>query len=479
MNLSSVASIAKNIKEKKISVSEVINFYFERIKKHNPELNAFLALNKEAVKKIDSFKPEGMLAGVPLGIKDLFCTEGLATTAGSRILENYIPPYSATVVSRLQKQGAFVLGKCNQDEFAMGSTGEHSAFGPSKNPWDLKYAPGGSSSGSASAVAANLCAAALGTDTGGSIRLPSHYCNLVGIKPTYGRVSRYGMIAYASSFDQAGPITKTVADGALILDAMSGHDENDSTTASLPPTQLYNNLNSQVKNLKVAYFDCEDLKEHNIDPDILFSQKKSIEVLKQRGCQLQAIKWPFLDYGTSVYYLISTSEASSNLSRYDGVRYGFRSQKPVDKLADFYSQTRSEAFGKEVQKRILMGTFCLSSGYYQAYFQKACQVRRLIQQEFDEIFKKYDAILCPVSINTAPQLNKVSSDLDSYLNDRFTVFANLTGLPALSMPVHFSKDDKPIGAQLIGPAFKEQNILNLALALEEDLQLYKKRPYGF
>lgn len=479
MNLSSVSSIAKNVRERKISVKEVFNFYLKRIEKHDSIINSFLRLNNKLLKQLDTLKPEGKLAGVPLGIKDMFCTQGLKTTAGSRILENYIPPYSATVVSRLEGQGALVLGKCNNDEFAMGSTGKNSAFGITKNPWNIEHVPGGSSSGSASAVAAEFCPASLGTDTGGSIRLPAHYCNLVGIKPTYGRVSRYGMISYASSLDQAGPLTHTVEDGALILDAITGYDSNDSTTANLKPTQFYENLNSNIKGMKLAYFDLDGFKNINIHPDIIESQNKVMKILKDRGCSLKKEKWPFLDHGTSVYYLISTAEASSNLSRYDGIRYGFKTKQTVKNLAEFYSKTRGEAFGEEVKKRIFMGTFCLSAGYYNDYFQKACQVRRLIQKEFEEIFKNYDAVLCPVSTSIAPKINESSSTLESYLNDRFTVFANLAGLPALSLPVHFSKQGMPIGAQLIGPAFKEQNILNLAQAVEQELQLYKEKPNGF
>ncbi len=477
MNLLTLSGIVKAIKEKKVSCKEVIDFYLKQIDKHNPNLNAFLRLNERGLKNLDSLKLKGPLAGVPLGVKDMFCTKGLKTTAASKMLENYKSPYSATVIERLEQAGAFILGKCNNDEFAMGSTGENSYFGVTKNPWDPSCVAGGSSSGSASAVAAHLCPGSLGTDTGGSIRLPAHYCNLVGIKPTYGRVSRYGIVAYASSLDQAGPLTHNVEDGALILDAITGYDPKDSTTADMAPTQFHKHLNSQIKGMKVAYFKISE-RDQNIDLDIIESQEKVLKVLKSRGCKLIEKKWPFLDYGVSVYYLISTSEASSNLARYDGVRYGFRSKKSPKDLQDFYGSNRSEGFGLEVKRRILMGTFCLSSGYYDEYFHKACQVRHLIQKDFEEIFKTCDAILCPVSATTAPKIKEDLSILKNYLNDQFTVFANLTGLPALSLPVHFSKQKLPIGAQLIGPAFKEQNILNIALSLEEEFQLYKERPNG-
>ena len=476
MNLFTISDFAKALKEKKISVKEVIDLHLERIEKHNPDLQAFLRLNEEGLKNIANFVPKGPLAGIPLGIKDMFCTKGLKTTAASKMLENYTPAYSATVVERLQEAGCFVLGKCNNDEFAMGSTGKNSSFGATKNPWNRLHVSGGSSSGSASAVAARLCPASLGTDTGGSIRLPAHYCNLVGIKPTYGRVSRYGIIAYASSLDQAGPLTHTVEDGALILDTITGSDSKDLTTANLPPTKLHQQLNPQIKGKKVCYFNMENQEE--VDPEIRESQKQVLKVLKSKGCHLIEKKWPFLDYGVPVYYLISTSEASSNLSRYDGVRYGLRSQKSPKSLEDFYGFNRKEGFGLEVQRRILMGTFSLSSGYYDKYFYKACQVRQLIKTSFEDIFKECDAILSPVSSTTAPRIKEEVGVLKNYLNDQFTVFANLTGLPALTLPVAFSKNKLPIGAQLIGPAFKEQNILDIALSLEKEFQLYKERPNG-
>ena len=478
MDFFSLSEIQKNLKKKTISSKELFDFYLKKIKKHNKELNAFLNLNEQAFESKNLENREGPLKGIPLGIKDIFCTKGLKTTAGSRGLENYTSPYTATAVERLEKAGAIVIGKCNNDEFAMGSTGENSYFGPVKNPWNTEYSSGGSSSGSASAVAAGLCPASLGTDTGGSVRLPAHYCHLVGIKPTYGRVSRYGMIAYASSLDQAGTLTKTVEDGALLLDIMSGFDPLDSTTAKSPPPFFQKNLNSNIKNKKVIYFDLSAF-EDSIDSSILASQKESLKLLKDRGCQLIERKWPFLEHGVSVYYLISTAEASSNLARYDGVRYGRQSQKEIKNLQEFYAFNRSEAFGPEVRRRIIMGTFCLSTGYYEEYFHKACQVRHLIKQSFDEIFSACDVILSPVASSPAPKLGAKKDSLQIYLNDQFTVFANLIGAPALSLPVSFSKENLPLGLQLMGRAFGEQDIFNVALALEEDLQIYKKRPNGF
>ena len=458
-----VSEIVTKIKKKEFSPQEITQFYLNRIEKQNASLNAFIAINENILDETKNLKREGPLYGVPLGIKDMFCTKGLATTASSKMLKNFVPPYSATVVERLQKAGALVLGKCNNDEFAMGSTCETSYFGSSKNPWNTEYSPGGSSGGSASAVASGLCPASLGTDTGGSIRLPAHFCNLVGIKPTYGRVSRYGIIAYGSSLDQAGPLTKTVPDSALILDAISGWDAKDSTTASLKPSQFYKNLNSKIKSMKVAWFPLEKLQiptdSLKIHSEVKEAQKKTLKALKARGCQLVEKTWPFFQHSVSVYYLISTSEASSNLARYDGIRYGFKTTKQPKTLRELYELNRTEGFGQEVQRRILMGTFCLSEGYYEAYFQKACQVRQLIKQEFEEIFKSCDIILAPVTFSSAFKLGEQIKPLEKYLNDQFTVTANLIGCPALSMPVHFSKKNLPVGVQLLGPPFGEQKIL--------------------
>ena len=473
----SLVEIQRALRAKKFSPHELFNFYWDKIQKQNKELNAFLSLNKKAPQNI-KFDSSAPLSGIPLGIKDMFCTKGLKTTAGSRALESYIPPYTATAVKRLEKAGAIVIGKCNNDEFAMGSTGENSYFGLVKNPWNKNHVAGGSSSGSASAVAGGLCPASLGTDTGGSVRLPAHYCHLVGLKPTYGRVSRYGMIAYASSLDQAGTFTKRVEDGALLLDIMSGFDPLDSTTVKVPHPFFQKNLNSQIKDKKVLYFDLDSFKA-DLDPAVLSAYNQCLKLLKNRGCKLVEKKWPFLQDGLSVYYLISTAEASSNLARYDGVRYGHRSKKQAKNIQEFFALNRFESFGPEVRRRIFMGTFCLSSGYYEEYFHKACQVRHLIQKAFQEMFCEGDVLLLPVAHSPAPPLGLKKSPLQVYLNDRFTVFANLIAGPALSLPVGFSKEGLPVGMQLMGRAFAEQEILNVALAIEEDLQIYKKRPpYG-
>ena len=474
MDFFSLTEIQKNLKQKKITPKEVLNFYLEKIEKHNESLNAFITINEKALNNNQT----GALTGAPIGIKDLFCTQGLKTTAGSKALKNYVPPYTATAVKKLEKEGALIIGKCNNDEFAMGSTGENSHFGPVKNPWSLKHCAGGSSSGSASAVAGGLCPASLGTDTGGSIRLPAHYCHLVGLKPTYGRVSRYGMIAYASSLDQAGLLTHTVEDSALLLDIISGFDPLDSTSAQQTPSHFQKQLNSNIKNKKIIFFDLEDLKDQ-IQPEVWQAFQDCLKLLKEKGCHLIEKKWPFLNYGLSAYYLISTSEASSNLSRYDGVRYGHQSCQNSKRIQDFYAHNRTEALGIEVRRRILMGTFCLSAGYYEEYFHKACQARTLIKQAFDDLFSSCDAIVSPVATATAPLLNSEVDPLQTYLNDKFTVFANLIGSPALSCPFSFSKENLPIGIQLMGPAFAEQKILDIAFALEKDLQIFNKSPHGY
>ena len=505
-----VAQTAKNIREGRVSAREVADFYFKRAEKFNSRLNAFITLNENLLDEADG-APDGPLKGVPLGIKDMFCTEGLRTTAASRMLENFIPPYSATVVERLKKAGALVLGKCNHDEFAMGSTGDTSFFGVSKNPWNTEHTAGGSSGGSASAVAGRLCPGAFGTDTGGSVRQPAHFCHLVGVKPSYGRVSRYGMIAYGSSLDQAGTLTRTVEDGALLLDAVVGPDPKDSTTADIPPPFFHRNLDSRIKSLTVGFFPWEEfLKEGPLRPSALKAVQTALNILRDRGCRLKECRWPLFGDSLSAYYLISTSEASGNLARYDGVRYGFRSSDSPADLKEFYGLNRGQGFGSEVKQRILMGTFCLSSGYYNAYYQKAAKARSLIKKGFEGIFKECDVVLCPVSSTAAFPIRQKEKPLKTYLNDIFTVSANLAGIPALSLPVHFTKKEEeflpngskelsqaekqnknpssikeykrgllPAGVQLMGPAFGEQKLLNTALALEEDLNVCGQRPDDF
>ena len=473
----SLSQIVSHIKRKKFSAKELVQFYLNKTEKLNPKLHAFITINKNILKEAETPK-EGRLQGVPIGIKDMFCTQGMRTTAGSRMLENFTPAYSATVVERLKQEGALILGKCNQDEFAMGSRGEHSYFGVAKNPWNIKCTAGGSSGGSASAVAGGLCPASFGTDTGGSVRQPAHFCSLVGFKPSYGRISRYGIIAFASSLDQASCFTNNIEDACLLTDVVTGRDSQDLTTSDRDPTEFHKNLNPQIKSYNIGYFPLEEYEKLNIklDDSIKQAQTLTLDILKKRGCTLKPCSWPYIEHALSAYYLISTSEASSNLSRYDGIRYGFRSPDKSSSLKEFYSLNRGQGFGKEVKQRILTGTFCLSSGYYEAYYQKASQVRRLISDGFKNIFKNVDAVVCPVAAKTAYPLHQETSSLKTYQDDIFTVFANLAGLPALSLPCTFSKDNMPVGIQLMGQQFEEQTILNIAQALEDDLNISRKKP---
>lgn len=473
---------------KKISAVEVTKFFLSRTEKLNPKLNAFIKMNDKAIqeaeaidKKIASGETVGPLAGVAFGIKDMLCTKGLRTTAASKMLENFIPPYDATVVSRLRNAGVVVLGKLNQDEFAMGSSNETSYFGKCKNPWNEDYVPGGSSGGSAAAQAARLAMGTIGTDTGGSIRQPASFTGIVGIKPTYGRVSRYGIVAFASSLDQAGPMVSSVADAALTLEVICGHDHLDSTTSSKSVPEFSKNLTANVKGMKIGL-----LKEYQtgaLHPDVEKTFKASIEAYKKMGVEFVDVSVPLTEFAVPMYYLISASEASSNLARYDGVKYGFRADfKDLSSMSldDFYSETRGQGFGTEVKRRIMLGTYCLSSGYYDAYYNKACQVRRMLRDQYLEAFKQCDAILSPVTTSPAFKLNERSKDtLAMYLNDIFTTSTNLAGLPGLSVPFGFSNEGLPIGAQLTGSHFEEQKILNLAYALESVAHVKGKTPHVF
>ncbi|HEU4505532.1 MAG TPA: Asp-tRNA(Asn)/Glu-tRNA(Gln) amidotransferase subunit GatA, partial [Nitrospira sp.] len=415
------------------------------------------------------------LTGMPLAIKDNLCTEGVTTTCASRTLQHFIPPYDATVIAKLRAQDYILLGKTNLDEFAMGSSTEHSAFGPSRNPWNLHCVPGGSSGGSAAAVAADECAAALGSDTGGSIRQPAAFCGVVGLKPTYGRVSRYGLVAFASSLDQVGPITKDVADAALLLGAIAGHDPMDSTSADLPVPDYTKALKKKdLKKLTVgvpAEFFAEGL-----DPEVEQAVRAAIEELKNLGGTIKEIHLPRTDAAVAVYYVIATAEASSNLARYDGVKFGLRAKETKD-LLDLYTKTRQEGFGPEVKRRIMLGTYALSSGYYDAYYGKAQAVRTLICQDFRTAFNEVDLIVTPVTPTPAFRLGEKSEDpLQMYLSDIYTISINLAGVPAISVPCGFSKAGLPIGMQLIGRAFEEETLLRAAHAYEQSTQWHLKKP---
>jgi aspartyl-tRNA(Asn)/glutamyl-tRNA(Gln) amidotransferase subunit A len=466
-----------------VTAKEIARAYFLRIGQVEPKVKAYVTTRKEqamidAAALDDSLKgwrKTQPMMGMPLAIKDNLCTEGVTTTCSSRMLQNFVPPYDATVIAKLRAQGYLLLGKTNLDEFAMGSSTENSAFGPSRNPWNLQCVPGGSSGGSAAAVAADECAAALGSDTGGSIRQPAAFCGVVGLKPTYGRVSRYGLIAFASSLDQIGPITKDVADAAFLLSVIAGHDPMDSTSADVPVPDYMKALKKKdLKKLKVgipAEFFAEGL-----DPEVEQAVRAAIEELKSLGGEIKEIQLPRTDAAVAVYYVIATAEASSNLARFDGVKFGLRSKDTKD-LLDLYTKTRQEGFGPEVKRRIMLGTYALSSGYYDAYYGKAQAVRTLIRQDFDAAFKEVDLIVTPVTPTPAFKLGEKSEDpLQMYLSDIFTISVNLAGLPAIALPCGFSKAGLPIGLQLIGRAFQEDTLLRAAYAYEQSTQWRAKKP---
>lgn len=480
-------AIASSVRGGQASAKEVTEFFLKRIKDLDPRLNSFITVSPAALtdsewldKNWKSSKDELPLLGVPFALKDMYCTKGLRTTAGSKMLENFIPPYDATVVKKLKNAGAIILGKLNQDEFAMGSSNETSFFGKVKNPWNLDCVPGGSSGGSAAAMAARLVAGTLGTDTGGSIRQPSSFCNLVGVKPTYGRISRYGIIAYASSLDQAGPMVSCVRDAALTLEVLCGRDPFDNTTSDKVAPAFSKNLNLSMKGVRVGLVK-EYLNAGGLDPEVQASWQNCIASLKSLGAEFIEVSIPLTQYAVPIYYLVAASEASSNLARYDGVKYGYRAEFPnlssVD-MEEFYGRTRAEGFGTEVKRRIMLGTYCLSSGYYDAYYNKACQVRRLLRDQFVETFKKCDVLLSPVTTSPAFKIgSRIADPLTMYLNDIFTVSTNLSGLPGMSVPFSFNKLGLPIGMQLTANQFEEQTMLNVASAIEESAGVAWKVPH--
>ena len=483
---SSIVAIRDAVRAKKVSAVEVTRHFMGRVSNLDRQLNSFINLNSRAEteaaaldQRIAKGENPGLLAGVPIAVKDLFCTEGLKTTAASKILENFTPPYSATAVAKLQSAGAIVLGKTNLDEFAMGSSNEASAFGVVHNPWNRERVSGGSSGGSAAAVAARLAPAALGTDTGGSIRQPASFCGVFGIKPTYGRVSRYGIIAYASSLDQAGPIAHSTEDCAILLETMSGHCRFDATTSKAGVPRWTADLSASLKGMRIGL--PKEYGAEGIDREVAHVTQLAVEAVKKAGAEIVDVSIPLVKYAVPVYYLIATSEASSNLARYDGVRYGHRadfSQTPAGDLEEFYSLTRAEGFGVEAKRRIMLGTYALSSGYYDAYYLKACQVRRLLRDQFVREFEKCDVMLSPVSTSPAFRIGaKIDDPMAMYLNDIFTTSTNLAGLPGMSVPAGFSADGLPIGVQLTAKHFDEQSLFNAALALERNLDLGERVPH--
>ena len=464
--------LGKKIKAGEITSLQATEAVIKQIKAVEEQVHSYVTLDEEGAMKrakevqaqIEAGTLTGPLAGVPAAIKDNMCTKGMRTTCSSKILENFVPTYTAEAVLNLEKAGAVILGKTNMDEFAMGSTTETSAYGVTRNPWNTEHVPGGSSGGSCAAVAANECFYALGSDTGGSIRQPSSFCGVTGIKPTYGTVSRYGLIAYGSSLDQIGPVAKDVSDCAAILEAISSHDLKDSTSMARTDCDFTSALKDDVKGMKIgipsSYFG------EGLDEEVKAAILKAADILKEKGAVVETFDLGLVDYAIPAYYVIASAEASSNLSRFDGVKYGYRT-KEYEGLHNMYKKTRSEGFGPEVKRRIMLGSFVLSSGYYDAYYLKALRTKALIKKEFDKAFAKYDLILAPASPDTAPLLGSSLSDpLKMYLGDIYTISVNLAGLPGMTVPCGMDSKGLPIGMQLIGDCFKEKNIIRAGYAFE-------------
>lgn len=478
----SVQSLQKKYIDKEISAVDCVKDVFQTIRDKDPHLKAFLTLNEAAALKeaerIDQKRAKGQslgkLAGVPIALKDNLMTIGMPTTCSSKILEGYMAPYNATVVEKLKAEDAIIIGKTNLDEFAMGSSTENSAFGASRNPWDITRAPGGSSGGSAVAVAGDEVVLGLGSDTGGSIRQPASFCGVVGMKPTYGRVSRYGLVAFASSLDQIGPFSKNVRDAALLLEVISGKDPMDATSVDKEPPLYTNAIEKGVKGVKIGV--PKEYFIEGVDPEVKKSIEDTIDVYEKLGAHMSEITLPHTEYCIAVYYIIATAEASSNLARYDGVEYGYRASGKLG-LKDMYKETRGQGFGPEVKRRILLGTYALSSGYYDAYYLKAQKARTLIKQDFDKAFEAVDLVLTPTSPTTAFRLGEKTDDpLNMYLSDVFTISANLAGLPGISLPCGFDKSGLPIGLQLLGRAFEESAVLEAAHAYEQATDHHKQKP---
>lgn len=474
-------SVSNALNEAKVSSVSLTQGYLENIKKHDDDIGSFLQIFYDDclrdAEASDNRRREGrplsLIDGMPIAIKDNIITKGFETTCASKILKGYIPPYNATVIEKLKSAGAVILGKLNMDEFAMGSSSEHSAFKPVKNPWDISRTPGGSSGGSAASVAAEFCAASLGSDTGGSIRQPAALCGVVGLKPTYGRVSRFGLVAFASSLDQIGPFAKTVTDCALVANIISGHDNNDSTSSPLPVEDYLSEIKKGVKDLKIGL-----PKEYfidGIDDETKTAIDKAVETYKGLGAKFIEISLPHTEYAVPTYYIISSAEASSNLARYDGIRYGMREK--ANDIENLYENTRSMGFGNEVILRIMLGTFVLSTGYYDAYYRKAQKVKALIASDFANAFERCDLILTPTSPTPAFKMGeRINDPIKMYLSDIFTIAANLASIPAISVPCGFTKDSLPIGMQLITKPFGERLLFRAAHAYEKEEPWWKMAP---
>jgi aspartyl/glutamyl-tRNA(asn/gln) amidotransferase, A subunit len=477
-----VSEIARKIKEKEITIKEVLDSVYNRIENVEEKVSAYVTLTKEQAynratklqERLDNGEDIGIMGGVPIAIKDNICTNGIKTTCSSKMLENFVPFYDATVIEKLENAGAIIIGKTNMDEFAMGSSTENSAIKKTKNPWDLERVPGGSSGGSAAAVACDIAPCALGTDTGGSIRQPASFCNVVGLKPTYGLVSRYGIVAYASSLDQVGPLTKSVEDAAVLLNVIAGKDEKDTTSADIPKKDYLKSIKDDIKGKKIGV--PTEFISDGINEDVKKAYEENLNTLKELGAEIIEIKLDYAKYSLPTYYIIATAEASSNLGRYDGIRYGHRA-KDFSSLDELYVKSRTEGFGDEVKRRIMLGTYVLSSGYYDAYYKRGQKVRTLIIDDFKKAFEKCDVIAIPTTPNTSFKFGeKTSNPLEMYLEDIYTVPVNIAGLPGISVPGGFDKNGMPIGMQFISKAFDEENLLQVAYTFEKNTGFNMKKP---
>jgi aspartyl-tRNA(Asn)/glutamyl-tRNA(Gln) amidotransferase subunit A len=481
--MASIRELHHQLMTKERSAVEIVQAALDRIQILEPKLHSFLSVTAERAieqarqvdAKIAAGETLGLLAGIPIGIKDNMCTQGVPTTCASQILKNFVPPYESTVTQKLAAANAVMVGKTNLDEFAMGSSTENSAFQVTANPWDLTRIPGGSSGGSAAAVAADECTIALGSDTGGSIRLPASFCGVVGMKPTYGLVSRYGLVAYASSLDQIGPFARSVEDAAILLNAIAGHDPKDSTSLKVEIPNYVENLKPELKpGLRVGVI--RETFGEGLEAIVEQTVRKAIEQLQSMGAEVEEISCPRFRYGLPTYYIIAPSEASANLARYDGVKYGLRTEA-TDSLMSMYTQTRAQGFGAEVKRRIMVGTYALSAGYYDAYYLKAQKVRTLIKQDFERAFEQVDVLVCPTAPNTAFKAGERTEDpLSMYLTDLMTIPVNLAGLPALSVPCGFDDQGLPIGLQLIGNVLQEELLLQVAYAYEQSTPWHERMP---
>jgi len=481
LTLLTIHELGARFRSGESSSAEAAQAYLERIEALDPQVRAFLTVTRDqaltqaaaADVRLKARKPLGPLDGIPIALKDVLCTRGIRTTCGSKILERFVPPYDATVVERLRGAGAVLLGKLNMDEFAMGSSTENSGYFATRNPWDLGRVPGGSSGGSAAAVSADMATATLGTDTGGSIRQPAAFCGTVGLKPTYGRVSRYGLVAFASSLDQIGPFAKDVEDAAHMLRVIAGHDPMDSTSVDAAVPDYAAELGTGVAGLKLGipaeYF------IDGMDPEVEAAVRDAVKTLEKLGARAEPVSLPHTEYGLAAYYLIAPAECSSNLARYDGVKYGLRAPKARD-IVDMYSKTRAQGFGREVKRRIMLGTYALSAGYHDAYYGKAQRVRTLVRRDFQQAFERVDLIVAPTTPNVAFKMGEKEDPLQMYLNDVFTIPVNLAGLPGLSMPAGFTRSGLPIGLQLIGRPFDETTVLRAAHAFERATDWHARKP---